>query len=166
MTKNSNFLTEAFTSLKKEWVKKLKAIALEMNTKATCSELPAEMIVTDSPWDKESWLKLYFYFKGRVRLLLDKNHKCYRARRTGERRRKSIRGCIVGHDIQVLSLSISKKGDNEIPGLTDKDVPRCLGPKRANKIRKLFALKKTDDIALVKKSVVRRRFTSKSGKER
>jgi len=41
---------------------------------------------------------------------LDKNQKCYRARRTGERRRSSIRGCIVGHDIAVLSLSISKKG--------------------------------------------------------
>ena len=66
----------------------------------------------------------------------------------------------------MLSLSTSKKGGQEIPGLTDKDVPRCLGPKRANKIRKLFALKKTDDIALVKKSVVRRRFTAKNGKER
>jgi small subunit ribosomal protein S6e len=104
--------------------------------------------------------------KGRVRLLLDKNQKCYRARRTGERRRRSIRGCIVGHDIAVLSLSISKKGQAEIPGLTDTDIPRRLGPKRANKIRKLFALKKTDDIALVKKCVVRRKFTSKSGKER
>jgi small subunit ribosomal protein S6e len=50
--------------------------------------------------------------------------------------------------------------------LTDTDIPRRLGPKRANKIRKLFALKKTDDIALVKKCVIRRKFTSKTGKER
>jgi small subunit ribosomal protein S6e len=63
-------------------------------------------------------------------------------------------------------LVITKKGINEIPGLTDIDIPRRLGPKRANKIRKLFALKKADDIALVKKCVVRRKFTSKSGKER
>jgi small subunit ribosomal protein S6e len=66
----------------------------------------------------------------------------------------------------VLSISISKKGAADIPGLTDVDIPRRLGPKRANKIRKLFALKKTDDIALVKKCVVRRKFTSKTGKDR
>jgi small subunit ribosomal protein S6e len=45
------------------------------------------------------------------------------------------------------------------------DVPRHLGPKRANKIRKLFSLKK-DEYALVKKYVVRRKFTSASGKSR
>ena len=44
-------------------------------------------------------VKVISLFQGRVRLLLDKNQKCYRARRTGERRRKSIRGCIVGLDI-------------------------------------------------------------------
>ena len=31
----------------------------------------------------------------RVRLLLGKGHSCYRPRRTGQRRRKSVRGCIV-----------------------------------------------------------------------
>ncbi len=31
----------------------------------------------------------------RVRLLLSKGHSCYRPRRTGERKRKSVRGCIV-----------------------------------------------------------------------
>jgi len=44
-----------------------------------------------------------------------------------------------------------------------------LGPKRVNKIRKLFAIKKAEDKnnVLVKKAVVRRTFTSaKSGKER
>jgi small subunit ribosomal protein S6e len=66
----------------------------------------------------------------------------------------------------VLSVTITKKGEQELPGVTDVEAPRRLGPKRANNIRKLFALKKTDDIALVKKCVVRRKFTSKSGKER
>lgn len=97
---------------------------------------------------------------------MDKNQKCFRERRKGERKRKSIRGCIVGHDIGVLSVSISTKGENEIPGVTDQDIPRRLGPKRANKIRKLFALKKSDNIELVKKCVVRRKFTTKDGKER
>jgi len=34
--------------------------------------------------------------KGRVRLLVSKGHSGYRPRRTGERKRKSVRGCIVG----------------------------------------------------------------------
>lgn len=62
----------------------------------------------------------------------------YRPRRNGERRRKSIRGCIVGPDLAVLNLVVLKKGDNDIPGLTDAEAPRRLGPKRASRIRKLF----------------------------
>lgn len=46
----------------------------------------------------------------RVRLLLAKGHSCYRPRRTGERRRKSVRGCIVDANLSVLSLVIIKKG--------------------------------------------------------
>lgn len=94
----------------------------------------------------------------RVRLLLGKGHKCFRERRTGERKRKSIRGCIAGPDLSVLSLTITKTGENAIPGLTDTTVPRRLGPKRASKIRKLFNLSKDDD---VRKYVVRREVPSK-----
>lgn len=47
---------------------------------------------------------------GRVRLLLSKGHSCYRPRRSGERRRKSVRGCIVDSNLSVLSLVIIKKG--------------------------------------------------------
>jgi len=89
----------------------------------------------------------------RVRLLLDKNSKCYRPRRTGERKRKSVRGCIVGPDLSVLNLVIVKKGEKDIPEITDKSVPRRLGPKRASKIRKFFNLSKKDD---VRKYVIRR----------
>jgi len=98
---------------------------------------------------------------GRVRLLLDKNSKSYRPRRRGERRRKSVRGCIVGPDMAVLNLVIVKKGEHELPGLTDKDIPQRLGPKRASKIRKLFNLEKQDD---VRKYVVRRVLPKKEGK--
>merc|ERR1711982_279754 len=83
---------------------------------------------------------------GRVRLLLSKGHSCYRPRRDGERKRKSVRGCIVDGNLAVLNLAIVKKGDNEIPGLTDNTIPRRLGPKRASKIRKLFNLTKEDDV--------------------
>jgi len=93
----------------------------------------------------------------RVKLLLADGHSCYRARRTGERKRKSVRGCIVGPDIAVLSVVIIKQGENDIPGLTDNVLPKRLGPKRATKIRKFFNLSKEDD---VRKYVVRREVTS------
>lgn len=82
----------------------------------------------------------------RTRLLLGKGHSCYRQRRGGERKRKSVRGCEVGPDISVLALKVLVKGDNEIAGLTDLDIPNRLGPKRASKIRKLFDLGKDDDV--------------------
>merc|ERR1712056_59309 len=58
----------------------------------------------------------------------------------------SVRGCIVGPDLAVLSLVLVKKGAEELPGLTDDQRPRRLGPKRASNIRKLFALEKKDDV--------------------
>jgi len=97
----------------------------------------------------------------RVRLLLGPNTTCYRPRRDGERKRKSIRGCIVGADLAVVHLVVVKKGDEEIPGLTDRYIPRRLGPKRASKIRKLFNLSKEDD---VRKYVIRREIPVKEGK--
>lgn len=93
----------------------------------------------------------------RVRLLLSDGHSCYRIRRTGERKRKSVRGCIVGPDIAVLSVIIIKQGDNDIPGLTDVALPKRLGPKRATKVRRFFNLSKEDD---VRKYVVRREVKS------
>ncbi|KAI9250676.1 40S ribosomal protein S6-B [Helicostylum pulchrum] len=94
----------------------------------------------------------------RVKLLMSKGHSCYRPRRTGERKRKSVRGCIVGSDLSVLSLVVVKQGEQEIPGLTDTTVPKRLGPKRASKIRKFFNLSKEDD---VRKYVIRREIQPK-----
>lgn len=51
---------------------------------------------------------------GRVRLLLSKGHSCYRPRRDGERKRKSVRGCIVDANLSVLSLVVVKKGKQVI----------------------------------------------------
>jgi small subunit ribosomal protein S6e len=89
----------------------------------------------------------------RVRLLMSEGHSCYRPRKRGERKRKSVRGCIVSGDLSVLNLVVVKKGEQEVPGLTDTTKPRRLGPKRASKIRKLFNLSKDDD---VRKFVIRR----------
>lgn len=99
----------------------------------------------------------------RVRLLMAKGYTYFRPRRDGERRRKSVRGCIVAQDIAILNLVIVKQGDAPIEGLTDDAAarPRRLGPKRANKIRKLFNLTKEDD---VRKFVISREAKSKKGK--
>ncbi|KAJ3663705.1 hypothetical protein Zmor_007934 [Zophobas morio] len=97
----------------------------------------------------------------RVRLLLSASSRCFRPRRDGQRRRKSVRGCIVDANLSVLSLVVVRKGDNDIPGLTDTSVLRRLGPKRASRIRKLFNLSKEDD---VRQYVVKRPLPLKEGK--
>ncbi|XP_045644047.1 40S ribosomal protein S6-like [Ursus americanus] len=83
---------------------------------------------------------------GRVHPLLSKGHYCYRPRRTGERRRESVWGCIVDANLSVLNLVIVKKGEKDISGLTDTTMPCHLGPKRASRIRKLFNLSEEEDI--------------------
>jgi len=93
-----------------------------------------------------------------------KGQKCFRERRDGERKRKSVRGCIVGPDMSVISLVVVKKGEGELPGITDKYLPRRSGPRRASRIRKLFNLTKEDDVTkyVVKKVI---KYKTKDGKE-
>merc|ERR1719263_2273655 len=78
----------------------------------------------------------------RVRLLFKKGMSTFRERRKGCRKRKSVRGCIVGPDLAIMNLVVVKKGAEEVPGLTDDNKPRRLGPKRASNIKKLFNLEK------------------------
>ncbi len=112
-------------------------------------------------------MKQGIFTNSRIKLLLAPGAKGYRAKRSGERKRKSVRGCIVGPDIKCLEVLLVKKGDIEIPGLTDTTVPRRLGPKRANNIRKLYGIEKQEGkdqsitTALIKKNVTRRTFKSK-----
>merc|ERR1711988_791900 len=97
----------------------------------------------------------------RVRLMMSKGEQGCRGygMRKGERYRKSVRGCIVSHQTSVLHMVVVKKGAEDIPGLTDDAIPRRLGPKRASKIRNLFAFTKEDD---VRKYVIRREIPAKS----
>jgi len=114
--------------------------------------------------DKDGFpMKQGVLLPSRVRLLMSKGHSTYRPRRTGERKRKSVRGCIVGNDLSVLSLVIVKQGDQDIPGLTDVTIPKRLGPKRASKIRKFFNLTKEDD---VRKFVIRREIKPKNAERK
>jgi small subunit ribosomal protein S6e len=87
---------------------------------------------------------------------------CSHRGRKGERRRKSVRGCIIANDIALLNLVIVQKGEADLAGITDTQLPRRLGPKRASKIRKLFALGKEDD---VRKFVIKRQLPQKEGKK-
>lgn len=117
--------------------------------------------------DKEGFpMKQGVLTNSRVRLLMHRGDACFRGygRRNGERRRKSVRGCIVSQDLATLNLVITKQGDTPIPGLTDgTEKPRMRGPKRAAKIRKLFDLKKEDDVRKYV-NTYRRSFEDKKGK--
>ncbi|KAJ4793645.1 40S ribosomal protein S6 [Rhynchospora pubera] len=99
---------------------------------------------------------------GRVRILLHRGTPCFRG--YGRRRRKSVCGCIVSPDLLVLNLVIVKKGENDLPGLTDIEKPRLRGPNRDSKIRKLFNLSKEDDVRKYV-NTCRRTFTTKTGKK-
>ncbi len=105
--------------------------------------------------DKQSFpMKQGVMLPTSVRLLLSDGHSCYRTRGTGERKRKSVRGCIVSMELSVLALTIVKQGDSDIPGLTDVVHPKRLGPKRATKIRKFFGLTKEDDVRIFYRRLV------------
>lgn len=113
--------------------------------------------------DKEGFpMKQGVLIPGRVKLLLSKGHSCFRQRRKGHRKRKSVHGCIVDGTLSVLNVIVVKKGENEIPGLTDHTIPRRLGPKRVGKIRRLYNLSKDDD---VRQYVIRRPLPVKDGKK-
>ena len=144
-----------------------KRISQEVSGDALGEEFKGYVFKIKGGCDKQGFpMKQGVLTPGRVRLLLHRGTPCFRGhgRRTGERRRKSVRGCIVSPDLSVLNLVIVKKGENDLPGLTDTEKPRMRGPKRASKIRKLFNLKKEDDVRTYV-NTYRRKFTNKKGKE-
>ena len=97
----------------------------------------------------------------RVRLLMKDGMSCFRARKDGERKRKTVRGCVLSDQVSALHLIVLEKGAQEIEGLTNISVPRRFGPKRAGKIRALFGLDKTADLTqhVIKREVKEGRFT-------
>lgn len=97
----------------------------------------------------------------RHKLLLKKGCKGYIERKDGEKKRKTVRGCIVSPAIRALNLIVVQRGEQEIDGLTNVTVPLRRQPKRASKIRKLHGL---DLDADVKKYVMTRKVTTASGK--
>nr|KJB44105.1 hypothetical protein B456_007G234700 [Gossypium raimondii] len=121
-----------------------KRISQEVSGDALGEEFKGYVFKIMGGCDKQGFpMKQGVLTPGRVRLLLHRGTPCFRGygRRNGERRRKSVRGCIVSQDLSVLNLVIVKKGENDLPGLTDTEKPRMRGPKRASKIRKVAKAK-------------------------
>ncbi|CAL5434350.1 unnamed protein product [Camellia sinensis] len=122
-----------------------KKLEIDDNQKLHIKEFKGYVFKIMGGCDKQGFpMKQGVLTPGCVRLLLHRGTACFRGyrRRKGERRRKSVRGCIVGQDLSVLNLVIVKKGENDLPGLINIEKPRMRGPKRASKIRKLFNLSK------------------------
>jgi len=116
-------------------------------------------------FDKQGFaMKQGILLNHRTRLLMDGRTGFYHPKRSGCRKRKSIRGCITGADISTVNVIIVKRGPKDLVKLTDKesDRPSTRGPKRANHIRKVWGLKKTDD---VRPYVVKRKIPGKDGKK-
>ena len=141
----------------------LVASGISLNSPHPLSSLQGYILRVTGGNDKQGFpMKQGILTNGRVKLLLRAGQSCYRPRRTGQRRRKSVHGCIIDGSLSVLNLIIVKKGEQEIPGLTDTTMPRRLGPKRVGKIRKLYNLSKEDD---VRQYVIRRPLPAKEGKK-
>ena len=134
-------------------------------------------------FDKDGFaMKNGILTQGRKRIMLTKGSTLFRFRkgyhRTGIRKRKLVRGCIISNDIKNLHLKIIKKGPKPIEGLTEeKDAkPKRLGPKRATRILKAFGMteiyktKRADKnerktlSALITQFAPKRSVTTKNGK--
>ncbi|KAF0986681.1 hypothetical protein HZS_984 [Henneguya salminicola] len=125
-----------------------KRIAQEVNADFMGDEWKGYIFKITGGSDKEGYaMKQGVMTTKRVKLLLGKGDSGFHAIRSGERRRKSVHGCIIDNSLSVLNVIIVKRGVGEIPGLTDTVIPRRLGPKRAGKIRKMFNLGKNDDVS-------------------
>lgn len=112
--------------------------------------------------DKQGFtMKQGILVNGRTRILFRKQGTTFRPRRSGERKRKSVRGCITGPDLSVIALRIVKKGDADIAGCNDVERPNRLGRKRRMRIVSAFNLdKKLDNVC---KYVVHREAKNKAG---
>jgi len=116
-------------------------------------------------YDKEGFSMMQgVMLNHRTRLLLDGRTGQYTPKRHGCRKRKSVRGCILGSDMSLINVVIVKRGETDLPKLTDKasDRPSTKGPKRAGNIRKAWGLTKKDD---VRAYVVKKTKPGKDGKK-
>lgn len=77
----------------------------------------------------------------RIRLLLSKGDKGYRCRRTGVRKRKTVRGSIISIETQVVCLILVRVPEGKvIAGLTDIVKPKTHLPKNIHSLRSIFGI--------------------------
>ena len=102
--------------------------------------------------------------------MLKKGSKCFRERRVGEGKRRTVRGCIVAPDLHALNMVLVDPNGKTLAGLTDVDVPKRHVPKRARKLRTLFGIpqkldpKQMNLICKATYSAFARTITRKNGK--
>eukprot|EP01115_Flamella_aegyptia_P008648 TRINITY_DN36029_c0_g1_i1.p1 TRINITY_DN36029_c0_g1~~TRINITY_DN36029_c0_g1_i1.p1 ORF type:complete len:244 (+),score=71.70 TRINITY_DN36029_c0_g1_i1:54-785(+) len=136
-----------------------KRIANEISGAVLGDEFDDYVFKITGGYDKQGFaMKQGIATARRVKLLLGANTGFFKPKRNGQRRKKAVRGCIVSPEISVLHLTILKRGKVHIDGITNKEVPKRLGPKRASKIRALFNLPRGAD---VRPHVVRRTIAPK-----
>jgi len=140
--------------------------------KRMCEEVPADPLGDEfkgyvfkitGGFDKEGFPMMQgVMINHRTRLLLDGRTGSYTPKRPGCRKRKSVRGCIIGQDMSCINVIITKRGPTDLPKLTDKasERPNTRGPKRASNIRKAWGLSKKDDV----RQYVVKRIIKKEGK--
>ncbi|EDW53665.1 GM11965 [Drosophila sechellia] len=97
---------------------------------------------------------------GRVRLLLQKGHSCYRS--TPHWRAQAQVCAWMHRGRQHVRAGSGRAEEGTFPVSPDTTIPRRLRPKRASKIRKLYNLSKEDD---VRRFVVRRPLPAKDNKK-
>eukprot|EP01126_Amoeba_proteus_P008166 TRINITY_DN12_c0_g2_i1.p1 TRINITY_DN12_c0_g2~~TRINITY_DN12_c0_g2_i1.p1 ORF type:complete len:163 (+),score=14.21 TRINITY_DN12_c0_g2_i1:170-658(+) len=118
-----------------------KRISEEVAVDSLGPEFAGYVVKITGGHDKQGFgMKQGVLLNHRTRLLLDGSTSHYTPKRDGARKRKSVRGCIVGPDLSSLNLVIIKRGPTDLTGLTDSvsDKPSTRGPKRANHIRAVW----------------------------
>jgi small subunit ribosomal protein S6e len=97
-----------------------KRIGAEVEMDSVSEEWKGYVVRITGGNDKQGFpMKQGILTTSRVRLLLSAGHSCYRPRRDGERKRKSVRGCIVDANLSVLALVIVKKGEYLVSSLSN-----------------------------------------------
>merc|ERR1712080_436859 len=77
-----------------------KRISHEISAEPFGDEFKGYVLRITGGEDKQGFsMKQGVLVHGRVRLLLKAGHSCYRPGRKGERKRKTVRGCIVDHNM-------------------------------------------------------------------
>jgi len=142
-----------------------KRMAEEIQGETLGDEFKGYVFKITGGYDKEGFSMMQgVMMNHRCKLLLDGRTGQYTPKRPGCRKRKSVRGCIIGTDMSCINVTIVKRGPTDLPKLTDKesDRPSSRGPKRANNIRKAWGLSKKDD---VRAFVVKKVKPGKDGKK-